>query len=68
MNSEGLAPRFRIQVKLGDKILPMKGFIHDLLGGAVYGMIEGLKGYEDTDSIEIKVERRRSGGDVSTPD
>ncbi len=57
-------PRFEVELRLDDQILPLRGFIHDILGGAVYGMIENLKGFEDCDSIQIDVRRRHSASDV----
>ena len=51
-------PRFEVELELDGKVLPLKGFIHDILGGAVYGLIEGLKGFEPADVIQVRVRRR----------
>lgn len=58
-------PRFDVELRLNGQILPLRGFIHDILGGAVYGMIENLKGFEDCDSLQIDVKRRPAGSDPS---
>lgn len=50
-------PRYLVELKLDGKPLPLKGFIHDILGGAVYGMIEGLKGFESCETIDVCVRR-----------
>ena len=38
--------------------MELRGFIHDILGGAVEGMLKGLKGYESADVMNIKVTRQ----------
>ncbi len=58
-------PRFEVELRLNGEILPLRGFIHDILGGAVYGMIEGLKGFQDCDSLEVKVTKSKSQGQAN---
>ena len=52
------APRFRVLLKINGKPTPLKPFIHDIVGGGILGMIDGLKGAEDLKTAEIHVECR----------
>ncbi|MFT7616827.1 MAG: hypothetical protein ACI97A_000457 [Planctomycetota bacterium] len=61
-------PRFTVELKLNNENLALRGFIHDILGGAVYGMIEGLKGFEDCDTLEVKVTKTEAFGKADAQD
>lgn len=54
------APRFRVLIKVNGQPTPLKPFIHDIIGGGILGMIDGLKGAEDLETVEIRVETRTS--------
>ena len=57
--SGGSEPRFRVLVKINGQPAPLKPFIHDIVGGGILGMVEGLKGSEDgIRTVEISVETR----------
>lgn len=54
------APRFRVLLRINGKPTPLKPFIHEIIGGGILGMIDGLKGAEDLQTAEISVECRPS--------
>ena len=54
-SEESRTPRFVVELTLDGEPLVLKGFIHDMLGGAVHGMISNLKGYRDCRRIEVTV-------------
>lgn len=52
-------PRYKVQLRVDGEVLPLKAFIHDLIGGAVMGMLEGLKAEGAADLVELRIETRR---------
>ena len=50
-------PRFRVRLVVDGRELPLKPFIHEMIGGAVMGLVDGLKGVEHPLRIELEVER-----------
>ena len=58
-------PRFRVLIRINGQPTPLKPFIHDIIGGGILGMIDGLKGAEDLEKVEISVETRSPS---SSPD
>ncbi|MCB9832450.1 MAG: hypothetical protein H6807_08240 [Planctomycetes bacterium] len=61
----GSGPRYRVQLRLDGEVLPLKSFIHDLIGGSVMGMLEGLKATDEVTTVELRIEKRR--GDDGEP-
>lgn len=51
-------PRFRVLLRINGRSTPLKPFIHDIIGGGVLGMIDGLKGADDIETVEVRVEAR----------
>ncbi len=50
--------RFRVELEVDGRRVELKEFIHDMVGGAVVGLLGGLRGIEDPKRIRIDVTRR----------
>ncbi len=61
-------PRYRVQLRVDGEVLPLKAFIHDLIGGSLMGMLEGLKATDDVDVVEIRIEKRGRDDGADTCD
>ncbi|MEZ6194350.1 MAG: hypothetical protein R3F20_01275 [Planctomycetota bacterium] len=53
-------PRYKVELVVDGERMPLRSFIHDVVGGTVQGLVAGLKGAEGADRIEIRIERRRA--------
>lgn len=51
--------RYAVEVLVDGRALPLKTFVHDMVGGAAMGLVSGLKGVEDPARLEIRVRRVR---------
>ena len=49
--------RFTVRLEVDGIPLPLKPFLHDLIGGALDGLVRGLRGVDDPRRIQIDVER-----------
>lgn len=58
-------PRYRVELVIDGQRTPIRAFLHDVVGGAVDGMISGLEGGKSSSLIELRVERRSAGTDDS---
>jgi hypothetical protein len=58
-------PRYRVELVIDGKRTPIRAFLHDVVGGAVDGMISGLEGGRSSSLIELRVERRSASQDAS---
>jgi len=56
-----LGPRghqYAVRIRVDGADVPLKAFLHDLIGGAVTGLLDGLRDVPDSPSrIEIEVTR-----------
>lgn len=44
-----------VQVKVNDKVVPIKGFIQDFIGFAILGMLKSLRDVEEPQEVEVKI-------------
>jgi hypothetical protein len=49
--------RFAVSVKVDGRNLPLKTFLHDLIGGAVAGLLSGLHGAGELRHLLIEVRK-----------
>ncbi len=49
--------RFAVTVRLDDRELPLKLFLHDMIGGSIVGLLSGLRDAEARRRIEIEVRK-----------
>lgn len=54
-NPRPLEPHFRVEVKIDGRDVPLKPFLHEMFGGAVRGLVTGLKDVTDPRVIEMRV-------------
>jgi hypothetical protein len=52
---QGLA--YAVTIRVDGRALELKEFLHDVVGGAVVGMLAGLRGVDDPRRIEVDVRR-----------
>ena len=50
-------PRFSIELTIDGVTHSLKPFIHEMIGGAVMGLVQGLKGVDDPRQVTVRVER-----------
>ncbi|MEE9391257.1 MAG: hypothetical protein V3W41_02000 [Planctomycetota bacterium] len=62
-------PKIKVELSIDGQRLPLKAFLHDVIGGSIVGMVEGLRdpGQKPLQTIEIRVQQRR-GPDSSPSD
>lgn len=61
--AERPGPRHRVELVIDGERTPIRAFLHDVIGGAVSGMIAGLQGGDEASRIELRIERRRPASD-----
>jgi hypothetical protein len=44
-----------VQVKANGKAIPIKGFVQDIIGLSILGMLSSLKGVDNPKSIQIEI-------------
>jgi len=49
--------RFAVEIVADGKKLELKEFLHDVIGGAIHGMLSGLRDVEAPEKLEIDVRR-----------
>jgi hypothetical protein len=49
--------RYSVEVRVDGKKLELKEFLHDLIGGAIDGMLGGLREVENPRTVRVDVER-----------
>jgi hypothetical protein len=49
--------RFAVEVYVDGRPLPLKAFVHDMIGGAATGLVAGLKGAGEPRELRIEVRR-----------
>jgi len=49
--------RYAVEVRVDGKKLELKEFLHDLIGGAIDGMLSGLREVEAPKSLRVDVTR-----------
>lgn len=49
--------RFAVTVRVDDRELPLKLFLHDMIGGSIVGLLSGLRDAEARRRIEIEVRK-----------
>jgi hypothetical protein len=49
--------RFAVTVRIDGEALPLKQFLHDMIGGAATGLVAGLRGVEDASTVAIEVRK-----------
>jgi hypothetical protein len=47
--------RFLVHLTVNGKVVSLKPFLHDMLGGAIGGLISGLRDIHDSESICLEV-------------
>ena len=47
-----------VRLKVDGKVVPMKGFVQDLVGSTVLGMLSTLKGVKDPGEVELSIKVR----------
>jgi hypothetical protein len=57
-------PRYEVSLEVDGVPFTLKPFIHDMLGGGIMGLIEGLKGVDQPRAVEVRVVRRGDDGSV----
>lgn len=50
-------PKFRVRIEVDGQPLPLKDFLHDMVGGAAMGLVSGLRGAERPTELRIEVDR-----------
>ena len=56
--------QYRVRLQVDGRDIPLKEFLHDMLGGAVTGLMSGLR---DVDGAQIiRIEAERLEGDSSS--
>jgi hypothetical protein len=50
--------RYEVVIEVDGRPVPLKVFLHDLIGGAAVGLLSGLRGVDDPDHVRIEVRRR----------
>jgi len=48
---------FAVRLRADGREIPLKVFLHDLLGGSLVGLAEGLRGVDRPSVLEIEVRR-----------
>lgn len=48
---------YRVHLRVDGEVVPIKAFIHDMIGGAVCGLVSGLRGIEDPGEVVIEVRK-----------
>ena len=48
---------FEVDLRVDGHSIPLKEFIHDMVGGAVCGLVSGLRGVDGPEAVEIRVRR-----------
>jgi hypothetical protein len=48
---------YAVEVQLDGNALPLKTFLHDMIGGAVMGLLSGLRDGEAQREVQIRVRR-----------
>lgn len=56
--SGGPGPEFKVELTVDGRRLPLKAFLHDIIGGSVAGMVRGLEGTDALREIDIRIRRR----------
>jgi hypothetical protein len=49
--------RFAVEIAADGRKLELKEFLHDVIGGAIFGMLDGLRDVDDPKTLEIDVTR-----------
>ncbi len=52
---------FEVAISVDGKPLPLKEFLHDLLGGAINGMVTALHGVDNPRRIEVSIRLNNAG-------
>ena len=50
---------YQVRLLVDGRELPLKEFLHDLLGGAAIGLVAGLKDAGDPETVRLEVRRIR---------
>ncbi len=50
--------RYEVRVEVDGRALPLKEFLHDLIGGAVTGLLSGLRGAGEASEVRLEIRRR----------
>ncbi len=50
--------RYEVKLVVDGRPVDLKDFLHDLLGGAIFGLCEGLRGVDDPREVTFEVKRR----------
>ena len=55
-------PEFKVELSVDGQRLPLKAFLHDVIGGSISGLVDGLRDPSEGthDLIEVRVIRRAS--------
>jgi len=48
---------YAVEVQLDGNTLPLKTFLHDMIGGSVMGLLSGLRDGEAQKEVQIRVRR-----------
>lgn len=51
---EAIEKRFQVEVVIDGRSVPLKPFLHNMLGGALEGLVHGLKGVDGPQTISIR--------------
>lgn len=57
-----IEPRFQVELTIDGRPMPLKPFLHDMIGGAVEGLCSGLKDVDHPQTIEVRVVRQNADG------
>lgn len=57
---EGL--NYSVRIVADGRSIPLKEFLHDMIGGSVVGLVSGLRGVGEIGSVSIHVERLSDEG------
>lgn len=49
---------YAVRIIVDGRALPLKEFLHDMIGGAVHGLVGGLRGVSEPTEVAIEVTRR----------
>jgi hypothetical protein len=50
---------YQVRLVVDGRELPLKEFLHDLLGGAAIGLVAGLKDAGNPETVHLEVRRNR---------